>query len=102
MERISLSNFTRFGAWQIYSNPKLRSGSTNPKSNAFLLCFTEAFLKLTALNMEVLGQSIISGSLNSEEWLIILLAITQSGQAKIHENFTQAVINLMLASKYEV
>jgi hypothetical protein len=79
MERISLSNFTRFAAWHIYSNPKLRSGSNDPRCNAFLLCFTEAFLKLTVLNMESLGQSIISGSLNSEEWLIILLAITQSG-----------------------
>jgi hypothetical protein len=98
MEFISLSNFTRFAAWQIYSNPKLLCGLNSPKSNAFLLCLTEAFLKLTTLNMERLGQRIHSESLKSEDWLIVLLAVTQSGQAKIHENFTQAVINLMLAS----
>lgn len=79
MEKISLANFSSFGATQIVNNQKFAAGQVHPKSTAFLLCFTEAFLKLTTLNMESLGQTIISTTLVLEDWLIILLAITQSG-----------------------
>lgn len=75
-QKISLSLLSRFGAWQIINNSKFYAGSTHSKATAFLLCFSEVLLKLTALNMEELGQTIIGQSLVPEEWLIILLAIT--------------------------
>lgn len=79
MHKISLSSLSRFGAWQIVNNAKFQAGSTHFKATAFLLLFTEVLLKLTSLNMEELGQTIIGQTLVPEEWLIILLAITQSG-----------------------
>lgn len=55
MERVSLSTFSRLGAWLILNNSKFTCGNTHAKATAFLHCFVQTFQNLTALNLEPLG-----------------------------------------------